>query len=171
MNRVTTIACDGGCIGSNPSPYGITWAFRHLDRNGNLLLQKSGLVLADPGTLLENNAAEYIAAYHSLAELPKNTTGPICLLCDSKNTIGRLFHGYATQGIPREYLRKMELIQKVLDWECFTYVLLSGHPTKKELEAGISKKGRPVSIHNKVCDNLCNEQARIFLEALKQIEP
>ena len=154
---------DGGCVKSNPSRIGGTWAvvaLRPEDIQDDPHWTASGSVTpAQIGMeTVSNNVAELIAAIEALERLPDKWTGT--LYTDSKVTMLRLtVPGTKMNGVPlaiEERLKKALLRTPLLQSQV---VLLNGHPTKKELESGIGKRGLPTSKWNVLADSLCGEEA------------
>lgn len=157
--------CDGGLIvapGQAPglSPHGGTWAYRLVGEDTLAIREDSGVLSAHRlGGAVGNNTAEYAAAVKLLEALPPRWSGTV--YTDSKNTIGRLRDGWATNGIP-DWLRDRAQLA-LLRLGTLAWVLLDGHPTRAQLAAGVGKRGNPVSEHNVWCDQACQAQARRWL--------
>ena len=150
---------DGGCIGPNPSPIGCTWAWCSVDPAGHQVATASGVLPATPDVRGTNNVAEYYAVLLALEAQPNGWSGT--LYSDSAVTLGRVFQGHATAGIPAAWLTRAATALARLG--PVTGVLLKGHPTKKDLAAKKSlRTGRPVSPHNKWCDHACRVAGRIY---------
>lgn len=161
---ITAIFADGGCISRNPSPYGATWAFVHVDDAGRKTLERSGIYSQWPDTgEYTNNFAEFLAVVEALEHLPAGWRGDVC--SDSAVTLGRFFEGWKLTGIPPWLARRGINARNRLDWTACRAVLLDGHPTKAQLAAGVGKRGNPVSAWNVRCDELCGQQAVGFLTA------
>lgn len=164
-----SVYCDGGCIGRNPSQHGGTWAFVVVDKFGNRIAESCGVKPKPSGLpYVENNLMEYIAAVRALEWLPKGWTGT--LYTDSNNTIGRLFQGWTTNGVPEEWVDRALVALRTVG--PITPVLLKGHPTQEDLARGYARvpvrgtskhKQVPVSHHNVRCDELCNLQASYYM--------
>lgn len=148
--------CDGGVIGKNPSTKGGTWAWC-LVHDSRIVLHDSGVITpADFGQgTISNNDAELYAALRAL----DNSTKASSLWTDSYVTLCRLTGGGNLNTLPKEIQDWVRAIRKR---NRIPIQLLSGHPTKKELLAGIGKGKRPVSIWNVWCDRKCTEHARAF---------
>ena len=54
----------------------------------------------------------------------------------------------------------------LIHWDAISCLLLDGHPTRSQLEAGKGKRGGPVSEHNVWCDKACGYAAVGFIEKL-----
>jgi ribonuclease HI len=159
-SEIAAIYCDGGVIAKNPSPYGGTWAWVAVDAAGELVRQDSGTIDARGIT---NNVTEFVAAIYALEAVPQGWSGT--LYSDSQVTLGRLFHGWALGGLGVRLINRGSAVLKRLGK--VEPVLLQGHPTKADLEAGIDKKrGLPVSRFNQLCDQECQRLARRYLQQL-----
>lgn len=154
-SKITTIFCDGGVIwdgSAGGSTIGGTWAWVGTDENDELIISESGFIkMEDRETT--NNHTEFIAAVKALEAMDAGWSGT--LACDSKITLGRLFNGDNTKNLPNEWIvRARKALERL---SVVTPKHLDGHPTKAHLEAGIGKRGNPVSKWNLFCDSLCNE--------------
>lgn len=161
---------DGGVIGHNPSKNGGTWAARLLC-NGLALAEKSGIVT--PANMqmpvITNNLTEMLALLGGLRMLHSEVVD-VTIYSDSQITLGRAFNGWKWNNMPRQvHYYYQQARERLTNFQNFKYVLLSGHPTKKELEAGVSKEGRPVSPHNVWCDEECQRLAREHMKMLESI--
>lgn len=160
--KPAAVYTDGGVIGKNPSPDGGTWAFVLIGgATTTFVLDRSGLVLpSDIGMdTVENNITETIAILLALETVPPGWSGT--LYGDNLNSIRRAQEPKAIKKVVPQFI-KDRMIAAVARAGAVEYVLLSGHPTKAELEAGVSKEGRPVSQWNIRADKLCCEQADLF---------
>jgi ribonuclease HI len=158
---IVAVYCDGGCITRNPSPVGVTWAYCYVNAAGERIASAGGIIPAPPDRPLTNNLAEYAAAIKALEALPARWSGP--LYSDSQVTLGRLCWGWATRGLPPGWIGRAQVALARLG--PITPVLLQGHPTKDDLQAGVgAKRGLPVSVHNCWCDEECTRQARAYLQ-------
>lgn len=155
MTDQQTLYTDGGVIGPNPSTVGITWAWRLVGPDGAPLQHNVGAFLCDDvSPTLGNNFAELLAAVEGLESLPVGWRGT--LASDSQNTIGRIFLGWKVKtGVPPWLLNRLRAVQQRIDLPNCRYVLLDGHPTQAQLDAGRGKRGAPVSVHNVWCDQQC----------------
>ncbi len=167
------IYCDGGLLSPNPSSVGGTWAFVYVDEANEEIYAESGLVTLPqvaPSPTVSNNHSELAALLHSLRGLPRGWSGTI--YSDSHVTIERFRNFKIGGAASREKLEKTvpavwvnNLERKKKELGDLGFVLLAGHPTKANLEAG-TKGDLPVSIHNKRCDDLCNEaKARFWADS------
>ncbi len=154
--KAVALYCDGGvCFdGSHgASNFGGSWAFCAVDANDELLYSDSGFLQVEDRPT-SNNHTEMYAAIMALESVPEGWSGT--LYSDSKITLGRLFEGWRNKNLPEEYVlrAKNALIRlgKVQGKH------LDGHPTKAQLEAGIGKRGNPVSKWNIFCDDLCTQE-------------
>lgn len=161
---MNALYADGGVINRNPSPVGGTWAFRIIS-NGEVVCEKSDTITPAQAKMPEitNNFTEMCALIAGLKALPDDWIGTV--YSDSQVTLGRVFEGWKWNGIPT-WLREMyeEARRRLKNWDRIEHVLLDGHPTKAQLEAGKGKRGHPVSIHNVWADHACGEEARKFME-------
>jgi ribonuclease HI len=157
--------CDGGCVKANPSPYAGTWAWCYVV-DGEMVYNQSGIIYpkAFNSKTLTNNQSELVALLAGLSFLPLDWIGVV--KSDSQVSLGRVFQGWKfKRGIPAHIiLRYQEIKKKFLYWDQIKWVLLSGHPTKKELETGIGKNGLPVSKWNVWCDHECGRLSKEFTE-------
>lgn len=156
------IYCDGGVVGHNPSALAGTWAFCHVDKDGNHIEEQSGLVMPDesPTGLITNNLTEMIALVRAIERIDLGFTGTI--YSDSQITLGRAFLGWKMDGIPERLEKCLRSAVSRLGTG-FKWKLLDGHPTKAQLASGKGKRGNLVSVHNKWCDEECGRQAKAFL--------
>ncbi len=157
---------DGGVIGRNPSPLGGTWAFRLLD-NRKVIDEQAGVITPEQAKLpsITNNLTEMVALVRGLQALPEDWTGTI--YSDSQVTLGRVFMGWKWNNIPLWLHHEYQAARKrLVHWDELQYVLLDGHPTRAQLEAGKGKRGGPVSEHNVWCDKACGYAAVGFIEKL-----
>ena len=82
MDGVVAVYTDGGNIGKNPSEIGGTWAWVGIDRDGNRVIERSGVLLVDPKVVeisrwVSNNHAEFWAVCKALAALPDGWSGTL----------------------------------------------------------------------------------------------
>lgn len=158
----TDLACEGcgGLRYVNPSPFGGTWAYCHVDAANARTAEKAGLILpADVGLpAISNNTSEFAALARCLRALPDGWSGKV--YSDSEVTLNRFFGDGGETGLPTGWLPAARANLKRLG--ALEPVLLGGHPNKAELEAGRRKDGRPVSRHNVWCDQACTAQARAY---------
>jgi len=162
---------DGGVIGRNPSAQGGTWAFCLVDTDlfGMHTLERSGVITPAEAGLPEitNNLTEMVAVVRGLQSLPDRWFGIVH--SDSQITLGRLFDGWKWKGIPpwlhTEFQKERA---RLVHWgsPVISPCLLQGHPTKAELDAGMGKRGYPVSINNVWCDKACGAEAEKFLKGV-----
>lgn len=153
------VFADGGVIGSNPSPVGGTWAYRLL-QEGQIRCEDCGFIPPKYGPV-SNNLSEIVAVVRGLETARHYRASQVSIASDSLVTLRRLSYPRAAwNGVPtpvREWalavLREVEVVEAVL---------LDGHPTRAQLEAGVGKSGRPVSVHNVECDRACNLVAAQF---------
>lgn len=159
---------DGGVIGSNPSAMGGTWAVRLVSHKG-FCHDYSGVIqpheITNMFETVSNNQSEMMAFLEGLRRLPAEFSGTI--YSDSQVTLGRAFMGWKWKNIP-SWMHVVYQIQRkrLVKWEEIKYVLLDGHPTKVQLEAGIGKRGHPVSKHNVWCDEACRQAGEVFMDQI-----
>lgn len=157
------VYADGGVIQRNPSPIGGTWAWCHVSASGERIRTDSGVILPRQRLPeITNNLSEYVALVRGLEALPEGWSGAV--YSDSQVTLARLFERARCKGLPQVLIRQGAAAVARLDWASISPVLLSGHPTKAELLAGLAKSGRPVSEHNVWCDRECGARARAWQE-------
>lgn len=160
---IVHLFADGGVIGRNPSSVGGTWAWVGLDAGFNKVDSASGVVLAKDGvTQVTNNQTELVAAVTALHAVGKGWSGT--LYTDSQVTLYRVTDGMGFENIDNLLRLKALDIRRNRKYRV---VLLQGHPTKKELEAGVGRSGRPVSEWNVWCDKACGEAGRKYLDILE----
>lgn len=164
FNLITALYCDGGVIGKNPSPHGITWAFCGVDENNRRILEAGGYVVSPPGRLATNNWSEQIAIVKALEAMPAGWSGLVC--SDSRIALGRVFQDWSTKNLPRNVIERSR--QAVARLGCLRFLHLQGHPTKEDLARGIgAKRGLPVSIHNVWVDEECGRQKKLYFKDKK----
>lgn len=166
---IRAIYADGGCIGGSRSFVGGTWAWvaitepkteprivnnielGGLDSTAEVIKMKSGFLAGE----ITNNLMEFVAAVEALESLPEGWSGRF--LSDSQTTIGRLFYGWKQEvGLNADI--KARAKKAVARLGTVTPQHIDGHPTNPQLEAGVGKRGNPVSKWNKLCDQLCNQE-------------
>lgn len=158
--RMIHLYVDGGVIQKNPSTIGGTCAWVIVKDGG--ILEHDAWVVPCEAEPITNNLTEMLAAIDGLAQAHKYQEH-ITLYSDSKITLGRLFDGWAWNGIPlsiKIHAKNILATQQVKD-----HVLLRGHPTKKELERGYTAKGIPVSIYNVWCDKDCKRVGENYVKS------
>lgn len=172
LKQTAEVFCDGGVIKVNPSPHGGTWAYYLLDENGVEIGAGSGFVLPANAPCptsanywhcgletVSNNVTELVAVVFALQHLPEDFDG--VLHSDSHVTLCRMRHGKSWKGVPQSLI-EAAMIERERHSNV-QYVLLDGHPTAKQLEAKIGKRGNPCSPWNVKCDKRCGELAKLFL--------
>lgn len=171
MSDVREVYADGGCVRVNPSPHGGTWAWCHVNAAGERVAGASGTVRpADTGfPVVSNNQTEFLALLLCLEALPDGWAGRA--FTDSGVTLTRFSHPNTakTNGLPPAWVGRMRVTMDRLGE--VEFVLLGGHPSKKELAAGVRKDGKPVSIFNVWCDEQCQRQGADFSAALDHPSP
>jgi hypothetical protein len=86
----------------------------------------------------------------------------VVLYSDSELTLKRLFEGYSMEKLPKNVQERAWDVLLHFDGR-IGRTLVGGHPTKKELKAGVNKKGLPVSQFNVLVDKLCKEECKKLL--------
>jgi ribonuclease HI len=175
QHRTTAVYGDGGTIGKNPSPDGGTWAWVAVDEDGWMihwehgwftppLTEEGGCETREPDHLpvVENNQSEFAAillALRSIKSVRPDWNGLV--FTDNLTTIRRWSRAGSLKNIPRDWQQEMARIQRMpgLVGDPSRWTLLDGHPSKAHILAGIGKRGYPVSVHNKQCDELCKMAA------------
>lgn len=156
---VVAVYADGGVVRHNPSPYGGIWACCHVDEAGSRTWEDAGWLL--PGEfnngVVTNNQTEFYALLIALELVPAGWSGRAC--SDSNVTLLRFFRSGRLNGIPMRWQHRLGRVLARLG--AVEPVLLSGHPTRSQLAAGVGRGGRPVSEHNVWCDRRCGELARL----------
>jgi ribonuclease HI len=167
VNRklISALYCDGGVIASNPSEIGGTYAFCIVFEDGSSIQKSFAISKADMGGPVTNNQTEMLALLEGLKDLPDDFAGTI--YSDSQITLGRVFLGWKRKNIPG-FMHKMfqEQRARLTCWNEIKHVLLAGHPTKAQLQAGIGKHGYPVSEYNVWCDEACQRIGQVFLDTI-----
>lgn len=162
MNELYT---DGGCIDRNPSPFGLTYAFRIVADDAVIGEDAHALPPSAFGVAtLTNNNAELYALCMGLFSLPSGWTGRVN--SDSQLALGWIFFDYKTDTIPASLLGCLRDARHIVRRSPgqFTWRLLQGHPTRADLARGIgAKRGFPVSIHNVACDRACRRAGQTFM--------
>jgi ribonuclease HI len=158
---VAAAYCDGGLISRNPSKLGGTFAWRLVGPIGTGLYHGSGVITpAEIGAeVVTNNISEFYALIQCLRALPDGWSGPVHT--DSLVTIRRVWEAEeANEAIPCGWLTlacdELRRLGEVVP------VHLKGHPNAEALALG-KYCGKPVSVHNKWCDQRCREEAERFL--------
>jgi len=166
MRKIISLYCDGGVIASNPSAIGGTYAYKLIFEDGTERGQAAVLTPDLAGGTVTNNQTEMLALLKGLVELPADFNGTI--YSDSQVTLGRVFHGWQWKNIPA-WICKLYQEQRArfTDWDAIGCVLLDGHPTRKQLQNGIGKRGNPVSEHNVWCDQACKEAGESYLATVE----
>ena len=170
---MSILYADGGCIGSNPSPIGGTWAYVLIHNDGETILkQDSGVITAEemecPCT---NNQMEFYAILRGMINANPNRLKMVC--SDSNITLGRFFKGWSITNIPTWMLKSFREMKLLYNTNPFTgaikmkYTLIDGHPTKDQLENGFGKRGHITSKFNVLCDQMCNDAG---IKYLKKVE-
>ena len=157
---------DGGVIKRNPSPYGGTYAWI-LVEDGEEVDNCYGTIFPKKmdSIFVTNNQTELYAVIQGLKSLYDDEIADIC--SDSNVTLGRLFRGSPFNNIPQWMQKELARERSRLkNFNKFTYTLIGGHPTQRELEEGINEKGHPTSKWNVWCDEKCNEESMKYLESL-----
>lgn len=156
---------DGGLLGPNPSPLGGTWAWV---RDSATATESGVLLPADIHCpTVTNNHAELFALCRGILSLPPFWVGT--LYADSRMAVGWFFWAFDNANVPVVLCRMMQAARRHIDEQgiCVTPSLLAGHPTKADLARGFKEKdgvrGLPVSVWNRMADDLCNQRKRLHL--------
>lgn len=182
--NVTTIYTDGGCVKKNPSKIAGTWAWvgimgnivdlfseanrefvGGLDANATFVRSDSGYVFAPEDGEVTNNQMEYLAVLQALESMPDGWSGEI--VSDSLITVGRFSQGWRNKGLPDVYVERQQNVMFRMGAVTFRHV--DGHPTAKQLLAGIGKRGNNVSRWNVMADRLCTQEAEKALNAFMEL--
>lgn len=169
MSEIRAVFCDGGVVGINGRASAGSWAYRLLSVDA-LDAPESAVVREASGVLTAaelrtatatNNVTELVAMVKPLlTEVPEGWSGTV--YSDSLVTLGRFFQGWQLNNVPQWLAERMWAAQARIDLEHTRWVLLDGHPTRAQLEAGRGKRGNLVSIHNKWCDEACTAAGRAW---------
>lgn len=155
---------DGGVIGQNPSLIGDTWAWCLVDASGEMRRHAVGWLT--PAELdaeaVTNNHTELLALVLGLEALDADFAGTV--YSDSWVSLQRVFLAAKLNNVPQWLVERLQILQKSGRLANLDYTLLDGHPTRAQIEAGIGKRGHPVSIHNVWCDQQCSALARERLQ-------
>lgn len=180
---ITAIYTDGGCVLKNPSEIGGTWAWvaieealpefklfsygkdvntevelGGLDATAKYIKSDSGFVANYSNVKITNNVMEYIAVIKALETMEDGWSGII--YSDSQITLGRIFDSWRNKGVHPIMIERKNNAMRRLGKVVGKHV--DGHPTKAQLQAGIGKRGNPVSKWNVLADELCNKQSLII---------
>lgn len=173
LGKPVTVYADGGVITDpvtkqfNPSPIGGTWAWCHVDESGQRINGASGFLSVAEAKVpkgVTNNLTEIYALLLCLEALPADWVGTVC--SDSKVSLGRLFGSFSLNELPGWLIERIGQVLRNHRMDQIRYVLLDGHPTRAQLDAGVGKRGHPVSEHNVWCDTACNEAKEYALKGL-----
>lgn len=158
------VYADGGVVMVNPSPHGGTWAWCHV-AGERAVAEGSGAFppSAYGMATVSNNLTEFAALLFCLEALPDGWAGRV--FTDSGVTLMRFQAPDAVKmnGIPDDLVARLRAVRGRLGELAF--VLLGGHPTRKELAAGRRKDGKPVSRWNVWCDHQCGRRGAESLAA------
>lgn len=151
---------DGGCIKTNPSALGGTWAWTLVDRRGNRVECDSGVIVPQDFDVakITNNQMELYAAVMGLEAMRAGWCG--MLYTDSQVTLYRLTVSYKFNGISSDLKQRCLRLRANKLW---TPLLCGGHPTKQALADGYDHRGYPVHLANVWCDDECKRNAHKFL--------
>ena len=159
--------CDGGVIGRNPSSIGGTWAYVFVDENDQKVAGSSNRVLVGDAPWLmpriTNNFTELLGALKAMEALPDGWDGTI--YTDSQVTYRRIIRGSSFAGIPSCMEEMVRHHRKRLSHRV---VLISGHPSEKDLRLGVTKKGRMCSKWNVACDRQCTQLVNVYRKEMRR---
>lgn len=171
--KIVSVYADGGVIGSNPSAIGGTYAYRLIEEDrqvGHCIDGAFVLTARENGAPVTNNQTEMMAVLSALELVPDDWAGT--LYSDSQVTLGRVFVGWKWANVPQFMHEKYKALRaRLTRFEDIKFVLLDGHPTKAQLQAGIGKRGGPVSEHNVWCDHACTAVGEKYLADYEQMTP
>jgi len=171
--KIVSVYADGGVIGSNPSAIGGTYAYRLIEEDEECAHYIDGafvLTARENGGPVTNNQTEMMAVLSALELVPDDWAGT--LYSDSQVTLGRVFMGWKWANVPQfMHAKYKDLRARLTRFEDIKWVLLDGHPTKAQLQAGKGKRGGPVSEHNVWCDQACTEAGEKYLADYEQMNP
>ena len=164
MDRIgKRLYTDGGCIGSNPSKIGGTWAWCRVV-NGEIVASNRDVFCPDMTTIykeITNNQAELLAIIRGLQSLPDSWFGTI--VSDSQISLGRVFEGHKMKNIPPSMIEQLNREKRrLIYFDKLPYKHVKGHPTKDDLRKGI---GDPFNVW---CDQQCNEVGQNYINWLKE---
>lgn len=156
-----TLYADGGVVGRNPSRIGGVIAFCLVDASGKRIRHASKFLTPEEigVPFVTNNQTELLAILHGLQSLPDRWRGTVC--SDSLVTLHRLEKQRRFLGIPPATV--LAWVEEIHRTGPLLTLLVSGHPTRAELAAGVSTRGHPVSEHNVWCDQKCQTLSAIVL--------
>lgn len=181
---VKGIYSDAGLIGTNSKNDGGTWTVCYTDnedyRLGSILYECAGVLLPENGDpQIENNQVETYALLRALRHVPIHWEGHV--YCDNKNSVMRVFAGWAATNIPPEWFKYALYFARPEGWEQkdmsgWKYTLLGGHPSKSDIERGDyirkatgKKSDLPWSPHNVHCDETCNRIRAIYESSTPEV--
>jgi ribonuclease HI len=171
--KIVSVYADGGVIGSNPSAIGGTYAYRLIEEDGEVGHYIDGafvLTARENGGTVTNNQTEMMGVLSALELVPDDFAGTV--YSDSQVTLGRVFMGWKWANVPKFMHEKYQALRaRLINFNNIKYVLLDGHPTKAQLQAGKGKRGQPVSEHNVWCDHACTEAGEKYLADYEQMNP
>ena len=142
---IVALYTDGGVIGQNPSLVGGTWAWCLVDASGEMRRHAFGRITpAELGAeAVSNNHTELLALVLGLEALDGDFAGTV--YSDSWVSLQRVFRAAKLNNVPQWLIDRLQALQKSGRLANLDYTLLDGHPTRAQLEAGIGKRGNPVS--------------------------
>lgn len=164
-DRKNRLYTDGGVIQKNPSTIGGTWAYCLVTSKGNMLYEDYDVERPERfnNKLVTNNQMELLAVIRGLQTIQRDMIIHVC--SDSEITLGRVFKNYSMENIPDWMVNELDTEKRRLNqFKHFRCTLLSGHPTKSQLQAGVGRNGHLVSYWNKHVDELCKLASERYLE-------
>lgn len=167
LDLLNGLFVDGGLVGRNPSSVGgcFSWCFV---QDGTIVKVGSGRVYpTEASPMVTNNQTEMVAMLQGILELPIPYEGNI--FSDSMITIGRVSMNWAWQNIDRQQVLQFNALRSTRDFKKMRFILLDGHPTRVELQAGVGKKGHPVSEFNVRCDRECQKIAKEWKREVQSV--
>lgn len=174
MKTPVAIYTDAGLLSHNPSEFGGTWAFVAVDEDDRKVFYKSGVTLTCNLKVhrVSNVVMEQIAIVRAMEAMPEGWSGMILSDCqpalirvesDYDQTHGVSRFPAAENNLPKSVSRRSKRAAARLGKVRF--VLVQGHPNKKDLIAGVgSKSNLPVSKWNVWADQRCTEEKIKFRE-------
>jgi hypothetical protein len=143
-----------------------------IDAEGKRIASTVGHVLpADLGLpWVSNNVTEVLGILAGLEALEDGWCGVVYSdsLCAINTVRNCLKKSKPPKWLPAPILARAKTVVARLGE--VMYVLLGGHPNRKELAAGFRSDGKPCSEHNVHCDKLCKREGEELAAALATLE-
>lgn len=160
LGYVDLIVCDGGLVGTNGKAEAVTYAYRYVDSNDNVIKEVSG-VTEDFKTSPQAEALCIILALEGLPEGVK----PRKVESDCLFALKVIFRTNYHDGLiwrDKNLDPRLKERRDRLDLEGIEIELLKGHPSKADILRGTDIKGRKISLHNVAVDEECTRQGQIY---------